>query len=405
MTDHLDPNSDVAILVPRNPSVEIQLLRLGRACARQGLSVQFLVPDLLGDPTAVGRAFESAGFAVRAFHVETWDSGLFRYPSPPAALRLLGSLRRSLRGFRPRVLVTHADAGALYRVVHVWARESGVVGAVLQEGVAARLRPGYSPHSNSTMRRIAGRVFRLFGPGWLKRQVSNNLFAEHALVWGPAMRNKLVKAGRDPQTIHVVGSPAFDHVEHRYPLPSAGLRTVLFAQQHQPNADFEKQACRHIVQVCADIVECRLLLRPHPRGYLTRQDVVAMASTTKNPSLVETADSGDLLQHLHRASVFLSYYSTSAYHAVVYGVPLVLANWVSPAFELDAPEYGAALSVAKPEDLEPALRAALEDAHCRQALYEGGARWLAVHLGQLDGGASDRCAAAIARLAGRSGGD
>jgi hypothetical protein len=392
------PPADVAVLAALNPSVCTQQVRVAQACSDLGLRVEYLVDDLHGPAEETAALYGLDLDRARVVHGDTWRSGPLAYPSAPALLRLQRGLHRVLRDYRPRVVLTHTDAGGIWRALHAWAKTHGVVGAVLQEGVTARRRPGFTPGPRNPLRLLASRLLRSIGPSVLSHRFRMYEYADHVLVWGDAMRRQLLASRRVAATIHVVGSPAFDDVSRRGDLAPAEPRVVLFAQQPQPNSEVEMDACRQIVSVCANRLECRLLFRPHPRGGLRRETIRALAAATSHPELVEVVEEGDVVDHLDRASVLLTYYSTSAYHAAVHGLPVVLADWVSSMHELDAPSFGAALSVKTAADLEPILRQALDDPASRRRMYDGGESWLADHLGPLDGGAARRVARVIAEL-------
>jgi len=395
------PSPDVLFCANVSPSIFRQTLRVAVLCRELGLDVQFIGDDFDEPAIRFAAICRRESFPVIEFPARTWRNGPLAYPSAPALLRLEHGLRRSLEGFRPAVLVTHTDGWGVWRVLHAWAQRVGVVGVVLQEGMCASMRPGFVSNPTTGLRRPASRLIRTFGPRMIRDGKRIYEFATQALVWGEAMREHLLARGRTPETIHVVGGPAFDHIEERMALTPRERRTILFAQQPQPNVEIEREACRHIVATCAGRLGCKLLFRPHPRGDLDRETIVEMAGATRMPELVEVVDSGDVVDHLHRASVFVTYYSTSAYHAAIAGLPLVLADWVSPMYELDAPRFGAGLSAKTPDELEPALKSALDDSACRSSLHDGAGAWLGYHLGEFDGGAARRSASVIASLVNR----
>jgi len=396
-----NPSPDVIFCANVSPSVFQQTLRVARACRELGLDVQFIGDDFDEPAVRFADICRRESFPVIEFPARTWRNGPLAYPSAPALIRLEHGLRRSLEGFRPAALVTHTDGWGVWRVLHAWAQRVGVVGVVLQEGMCGSMRPGFIPGPTAGLRRPVSRLFGTFGPRMVRNRKRIYEFAAHALVWGEAMRDHLIARGRNPETVHVVGSPIFDHIEERMALTPRERRTVLFAQQPQRNAEIEREACRHIVATCAGRLGCKLLFRPHPRGGLDKETIVEMAGVTRMPELVEVVDSGDVIDHLHRASVLVTYYSTSAYHAAIAGLSLVLADWVSPTYELDAPIFGAALSAKTPGELEPALKSALDDSACRSSLHDGAGAWLGYHLGKFDGGAARRAALVIASLVNR----
>jgi hypothetical protein len=394
---------DLMILGANNTDVQRQQIGVARACQPAGLSVQFLAEDLSAPKGTMAAPYRRSGFEVFEIPCKTWRTGPLAYPSAPGQVRLLASWSRVLSRSRPRLILTHADRGGTWGVLQEWAKKNRVTGVVLQEGVSARSRGGFAVDPASMFRGIGSRILRTLWRGMLENRVGSYLYADHALVWGEAMRRELIAAGRPPGTVHVVGNPQFDHVSGMRPLAAHELRTVLFAQQYQPNEATEQEACRLLVMACADDVGCRLLFRPHPRGHMTRDAVMEMAAATAAPDLVEVADGPEVGEYVSQASVLVTYYSTMAYHAALQGIPLLLLDWVSPLYQMDAPEYGAALSVKDPAALASSLRRILDDVGCRQRLHEGMSLWLLDHLGPLDGRSSLRSAETLARLAALAG--
>lgn len=390
---------DVAILGSRNPSVRGQLLGVARACSKRGMSVQFIIEEFSAKTMNQTASFyRESGFNATCLVTSTWRCGPFAYPSAAAQVYLLHSLQRILRDYRPGLLLTHSDNSGVYRVIHAWAKRVDVIGAVLQEGILAYRQRDRSRRSRAFFRHIGRRLLNSLYHGVFDLDCVMYQFADHALLWGEAGRRYFIDRGRTIDNTHVVGSPAFDHVSQRASLAPSELRSVLFAHQPQPNRELELETCRHLIDVCANRLKCRLLFRPHPRGYLHSDEVIAWAAQTTSPDLIELVTDREITDHMERASVLVTYYSTSAYHAAVRGLPLVLINWVSSLYTMDAPTYGAALPVNSPCDLENSLRLALDDQECRQRLYDGATRWLLDHLGVLDGRASQRVADVIAEL-------
>jgi hypothetical protein len=207
------------------------------------------------------------------------------------------------------------------------------------------------------------------------------------------MRRKLIAEGRSGSTISVTGSPLFDAYDQRLPEAAREKETVLFVHQHLSDPRAEYDLCTTVMRTCADALGCRLIVRLHPRGSMTPQDVrEAARSVSKHPERIVVGDGPDAATYVSRASVLLTMYSTVAYRGLLEGVPLVLADWVDSPYRLDAERYGAAASVKEVRQLEPCLREVLWNEERRKSLYAGGAAMIRDHLFRLDGKAATRVA-------------
>ena len=392
----------LAVFGSSNSSAVLQLRRVAAAVLDRGIDVAIVLADL--GPASEQREDDFMGLGAELFHLKErpWIRGPFKYPSPLALVPFSGQICREIDALAPDAVLTHVDSFGLYRIAHWWAKSRGVPGIVAQEGAAVRNRmPKEGQRARirlHPLRRLEATVCRRLRPGLLVPKPLND-YAEHVLAWGDAMRRRLEAHGRRPAQITVTGSPAFDHVLRREPLADRARESVLFAHQHQTNPRAELAFCREIIDVCANKLGCRLLFRPHPRSRLTEERLSRLIeSTTENASLIEVATRGTLEHYLSRASVFVTFYSTSIYHALVHGVPVVLGEWVSDQFVFDAAKYGAAVVVGKPGDLEAALRSALWDRELRRELYVSTQRVIDDHLYRLDGRASERSALRIEEI-------
>ena len=374
------------------------------ACAQAGLDVEVLVLE-------VGRRYQGiydlyADLPVRVTRIRPrglWSPG-WGYPRPVAWLSLLPNFTRILDGLRPRTVVTHIDVSDAWRAIHWWAQRRGVPGVVLQEGIATQAKSdpsnlaGIKERFLSPAAKIQTRLLRLILPS-LFRRAERNTYSQHVCAWGEAMRRQLVAQGVCGGRVEVTGCPRFDSVRGRGALPDATLSTVLFAHQHALDEDAEHEFVRAVVDVCVNRLGCNLILRPHPWSSLQKSGAhrVVRDVTTKTER-VTVADTGDVTDYLDSASVFLTMHSSSAYDAVVHGIPLVIANWIDRCYRFNAADYGAALQVDSPSGLEEALRTALWDKATRQRLHAGGDELIEDHLFALDGGSAARFADFVRRL-------
>ncbi|MGV8042525.1 MAG: hypothetical protein AB2L07_21580 [Thermoanaerobaculaceae bacterium] len=211
------------------------------------------------------------------------------------------------------------------------------------------------------------------------------------------MKRFLVSCGRRPESIVVTGSPALDHVVGRKPLVPRDHRTVLFV--HQPLSaapEFKRRLYSEILRAVTLDLQCRLIFKLHPGCSYETGAIVALAKDLGCPdSSVEVVDQGDVVALLPRASVVVLASSTTAYHAVAAGIPIVVLDYCLTDARFDIGDTGGAVVVEKPADLRPLLARVVTDEAFRQDLHEGGDRLIRDHLCALDGRSALRVAEAL----------
>lgn len=393
---------DIAIMGSSNPGAMLALQRIGAACDRRGLRSEILLAELGPRSTASLVPDDWPAPSTRHLSSEIDTSGLLAYPSPVAVIRSLPSLVAELTRIKPKTVLTHVDSYGIFRVLHWWAQSEGVSGYVIQEGPAVRLKRAPERLLSTVsgwerLRRLDRTLADWMMPSLFEPRTTATV-ADRVCVWGQAMREHLMVLGRAQKEIFITGNPGLDHLRGREPLAPMSRETVLFAHQFQPNEVAEKAFSLQLIDICANRIGCRLLFRPHPRSRLRRPDVQELTkSVTSHRERVVVADEGSLSDWLCKASVMVTLYSTSVYQAALQGVPVVLADWISPDYRLDVEAYGAGIAVERCEDFERELRRALYDECSRKALYAGGDSWLLDHVGCLDGRSAERVAEVVAR--------
>lgn len=398
---------DVAILAAPTHAATGMLRNTALGCLAKGLSVAILVPVIGSWYKGVAELYSDLPARIIPVRLKGPYSPGWGYPRPIAWLTLLPRFLKTLDNLSPRCVLTHIDSQDAWRVIHYWAQSRHVPGIVLQEGISAPLKV------NCTELQLDQEVYLSFKSRLqihLLRMMAYQLFrfaecyhyAAHVCVWGPAMRRELVTHGRTEGDITVTGSPRFDHICKRRPIAPSEMATVLFAHQHQQDRYRELDFCRLVIDTCVNRIACKLVFRPHPRSGIKKEEISRLLNQISNHSnLVTVAEDGDVTDYLQMVSVFLTLHSSSAYDAIIQGIPLVLADWVDPHYRLNAADYGAAIQVNHPADLERALRDALWDEETRNSLYHGGERLITDHLYRLDGRASNRVADTVLQLISR----
>jgi spore coat polysaccharide biosynthesis predicted glycosyltransferase SpsG len=115
-------------------------------------------------------------------------------------------------------------------------------------------------------------------------------------------------------------------------------------------------------------------------------------------NLIEIVDHGDAVELLAEARVALVATSTTAYHALMARVPLVVLDYLSDEIRFDTGNAGGAAVVHHPADLALTLHRAIEDEDYRRELLDGGRELTREHLFHLDGHAASRVASVIQRV-------
>ena len=224
------------------------------------------------------------------------------------------------------------------------------------------------------------------------------MFAEYACVWGDAMRRHLLHLGRTEETIFVTGSPAFDDVHGMSALRDGREKVVLFAQQRMglPLKD-RMPFYEQLIRVWTQGLRCRLLFKLHPNSFSEAGEIRRLATKLGAPdSLIEVIDSGDAVDLLKKTSVSVAVAtSTTAYHAAVAGVPLVVVDYCSDAIRFDTRRTGGAAVVREPGELESTFAVHSGIRRFGVISMRDARRLLTDHLLALDGHAAERVAEVV----------
>ena len=156
-----------------------------------------------------------------------------------------------------------------------------------------------------------------------------------------------------------------------------------------------------LARICCDESGYRLIIKLHPLSALKAGDLLGLlARSEKRASLLEIRGEGDAVEMLNETDLLVTVNSTTAYHALVRGIPVVTVNYLTEGLgEFDAYRYGGAIDVRRAEDLRRAIREPATSEDVRGRLHEGAQRVIENHLFRLDGLASARIAQAIKSVA------
>lgn len=397
-----DRRPDVAIWGITNPRAAVTLRRIASACVAAGLETTIVWREYQGRAALTPVDYEVTGASFEEVTIR-YDYGPIRYPRSLVLPLLQRDVDRVLARLQPKCIITQLDHGLVDRVWQHVARRRRIPGVVIQEGMAnvpKRLPDHWSVEARSRWRWgkrgfLNDLVSRIPHP--LLRSCAPYMFAEYACVWGDAMRRHLLHLGRTEETIFVTGSPAFDDVHGMSALRDGREKVVLFAQQRMglPLKD-RMPFYEQLIRVVTQGLRCRLLFKLHPNSFSEAGEIRRLATKLGAPdSLIEVIDSGDAVDLLPKTSVLVVATSTTAYHAAVAGVPLVVVDYCSDAIRFDTRRTGGAAVVREPGELEGTLRRALWNQAFRRDLYEDARRLLTDHLFALDGHAAERVAEVV----------
>lgn len=216
-------------------------------------------------------------------------------------------------------------------------------------------------------------------------------------VYSERARRRLVDAGRRPETISVVGNPAFDSLAdpelatkalewRRDKGLAAEARTILWAEQPEPG---DPSLPRRIRAKLAYICRANgwvLLVRLHPASTDPRNEVIpegAMQSHAEE-ALPVVAKGCDLIATMT---------STVAMESLLLDKPVIVLKGSQYDNLVDYSEDDGALVVKSDADIESSIRLLFETGPRAQALHEARLRLPAV------GGASARVANLLERHA------
>jgi hypothetical protein len=308
---------------------------------------------------------------------------------------------RALRRYDLRrkfgLFVTFVDSGWAARLLTLACERQGIPTIFIQEGSTLHDKHVAGPR---TLRATVGRIVRwarvLVAPE-LFRYVEAGMHMRYACVYGALKAEALIAHGKPRENIFVTGSPLFDDMTRKTIPAQPRCRTILYAHQILCD-DIAAEAAwwRAIVQA-SQKVGAKLIFKMHPRATLSAAQIRELAGIDHDSS-VELRREGDIQDMVSEADALVTACSTSAYRALVEGVPVVILEGL-PAFErLDLVDHGAALPVYATAELADVLDKVLNNPQARLSLQRGVDVAIEQHLYRIDGQAARRVALALAGL-------
>ncbi len=402
------PVADVGFVMMLNDNIVKQQRRVARACVAAGLKVAFINVDMGEGLTPERSDYANLGGPILDLPLGTWRRGVMDFPSPFVLLGKVPKLKALFASSPFTVLAVPIDGWGNCRLLCYWAKTAGVTSLVTQEGMTLALDSEHAPR----WERTSGQpLYRAVGT-WLVRQIPHDLFkwwvpysyADFFCAYGEAAKEELAKHRNSESTTFVVGNPSLDHVtQPPSPTPSGRApRTVLYVQQYIVNQHTEEAFCNELAGICCDENGDRLLIKLHPRSdWTVPQFLSRIVQTSRRTSLLEVVKEGDSNDMLGGVNVLITVNSTTAYHALVAGVPVITLDYLSKGFgRFDASRYGGAIAITNPDPskLREAIINVTRNEEVRRQLHEGAKRVIERHLYRLDGGASERIAQVLLQL-------
>jgi hypothetical protein len=383
------------MLMPINPSV----LRIARATEQAltelGISCGYLWSTLPSDARKIWEKDTSFAEWTEMILPVSWYANTLNY-----TFQMLRGLREVLSNDLCRkfgVFATFIDSGWSPRLLTLACERQGIPNVLIQEGMTIQHRKVNPPR---TVRSIAGRIvrrLRVLAAPRLFDYVEDGMHMQYACVYGPLQAESLIARGKPRENIIITGNPLFDTAIPKRIDAQPRSRTILYAHQTlSQDLDTEIAWWRALVKASLDI-GANLIFKIHPRSVLSVAQIRDILGICDDAS-VTFISNGDIQDMVAEVGVFVTACSTSAYRAMVEGVPIIVLEGLPTMYRFDLPDYGAALSVHQPGELPRVLQLALEDPQVRVGLQKGVNTAIERHLYRLDGQASRRVALALASL-------
>ena len=232
------------------------------------------------------------------------------------------------------------------------------------------------------------------------------------LVFSEYAREQIAAGGVPCDAIEIVGHPGYDGLAPKHGQQAAPQRHQVLAEgaRHvlllltQPDEGLQglpgERWIEHAFAAAAQIDGCRVIVKLHPRDTRAAAYRELAAATGADVCVVPHAEA-KLPELWPICDAVVMGYSTAAFEAIILGKPVVSVNLTTDEDCYPFAETGAALAARRPEEILPALRAALTDEEARRRLAAQQDEFVARHIGPLDGRAAKRIADVIVGLARR----
>lgn len=315
----------------------------------------------------------------------------------PWSARSMDEAGAALDALRPRVVVTYAEAGGWGRALALEARRRQIPLVGLQHGFIYRHWLNYL-HEPDEMAPSAGNPSDVGFPR-----------PDLTLVYDGFAEHHLTEAGHfPPSSVAVTGSPRLEaFAETGGRLTAAARERIRAEAGAAPGQKLVVLATKFsqvkawlapLVEAIGSMKDAHLAVKCHPAE--TAGPYQSVAQSTPNVHVMPA--STDLGALVACADLIVTVNSTAALEAMAVGVPglvLALPNNLSPLVEA-----GALAGVERPGEIGAAVRRLLYDEAERHNLRERRERFSDRYRMVSSGGAADRAADAILRLAGRQAG-
>jgi hypothetical protein len=399
--------------VPTNSSHVAKLKAMMDELATRGHQVRLLCPDAVQEALFDSReSVERAGYPYEVLPAGGFP-GESHWSRKVIHRRKLDRVVRGFLDSHPAdALVFGEDLGAVSRAFIRAARPRCIATVMVPDGLVLPPNPAYR---RSLWRRLRGVLSLLFQRTLGVGGVRGTSDADLVLVMSEIGRRAFAQMGIAAERIRVVGSCEYDALAKSSggPLSAAeeqalrgrlglahGRPVIFFAHQVVPTRE-ETQAFVRMMISAARRCGGTLLVKFHPRGE-DRPDAWrrwAGGEGYGNEDVVFARTECTTIDAVRLCAVCVTYFSTTVLEAFVWRTPVVLIQCVNAWFRLTyGSDYGAAIDVMRPEDLEPAIVSAATDPAVREQLGCGAEAALRKELFGLDGRSAERMADSVIDL-------
>jgi predicted glycosyltransferase len=237
--------------------------------------------------------------------------------------------------------------------------------------------------------------------------------ADAMTVDGNYWKEYLERNAVDPSRIWITGSPKFDILHNNgFGYKNSDLKLeldkskklIVFATSYSALAlgmlEYERTSHIHsLFSAVKNIKDVHLIVKLHPfEKDISTYRKIAHSVGLLNYSVVNNIDILDLL---YKSDLLVTYFSTTAYEAVLMNKNVILLNSNSnfnPVDFWDFKRYGVAICADSPQKLEGYIRKALFDPETISCLNAKRKEYIFDHAYRIDGKATERVREVISRF-------
>jgi hypothetical protein len=399
--------------VPSNSSHIGKLRAFMDALRARGHEVRLVCLDALLEPVhSTRRQADQTGYPVEVLPAD-WlggKTGAWELLRPRGVARIV---RQFLQTHKVDALVFGADTGVVSRNFIRTAERMGVPTVLVPDGLVLPPNPRHKrpAGSGSWTKRLSLWLSLTLGSKGRRGESG----VRRILIMGEKGRRTLVDRGIPSDRIQVVGFCEYDALaplareelsatdeaalRQRVGLP-AGRPVVLLVYQDDLGLENTRDIILRLL-AAARRGGAGVLVKFHPRNPsdIEAWRAWAHAQNIRPDELALVRSECTSIEAVRLCAVCVAAYSTVALEALLFRRPLVLIQYLYLAMELPyGRDYGAAIEVERPDDLEGAVYAALADDADRQRLIRAAWPALEQEVGRLDGKVAERMAEAVEEL-------